>query len=97
MQRTSTAIESYGKILNCRFSYAIAELKRWLTYVELNKFLVRAKINTYASSGEDGEVVLEDGSRELSYKSGKWKYRDRHFGLNPFIGEEVVWMNGKIV
>ncbi len=30
---------------------------------QLNKFLVKAKINTYASSGEGGEKVLPDGSK----------------------------------
>jgi len=63
--------------------------------MELNEFLVKAKINTYASSGEGGEKILEDGGKELNYETGEWKYRDRYFGFNPFIGEEVVWKNGK--
>lgn len=65
--------------------------------MELSEFLVKAKINTYASSGEGGERILEDGSKELSYEINEWKYRDRYFGFNPFIGEEVVWKNGKAV
>jgi hypothetical protein len=63
--------------------------------MELSEFLVRAKINTYAGSGEGGEIILEDGSKELNYEIGEWKYRDRYFGFNPFIGEEIVWKNGK--
>jgi len=63
----------------------------------LEEFLVKAKINTYASSGEGGEKVLEDGSKELTYEKGNFKYRDRYFGYNPFIGEEIVWKDGKII
>lgn len=64
---------------------------------QLNKFLVKAKINTYASSGESGEKILPDGSKEFEFKEGKFKYRDRYFGFNPFIGEEIVWQNEKVV
>lgn len=60
----------------------------------LDEFLVKAKINTYASGGEGGERELEDGGRELIYEEGEWRYRDRYFGFDPFIGEEVVWKNG---
>lgn len=65
--------------------------------MELNKFLVEAKINTYASSGEGGERNLEDGSKELTYENADRKYRDRYFGFSPFIGEEVVWEKEKAV
>lgn len=60
---------------------------------ELRKFLVRAKVNTYAS-GEEG-TILDDGSKELVFEEGKFMYRDRYFGFNPFIGEEVVFCEGK--
>lgn len=65
--------------------------------MKLEQFLVKAKMHTYASSGEGGERDLEDGSKELIYEEGDWQYRDRYFGFNPFIGEEVVWKNGKVV
>jgi len=64
---------------------------------QLNKFLVKAKINTYASSGEGGEKILPGGGKEFKFKERKFKYRDRYFGFNPFIGEEIVWQNEKIV
>ncbi len=64
---------------------------------QLSKFLVKAKINTYASSGEEGEKILEDGAKELKFGEGKLKYRDRYFGFNPFIGEEIVFQNGKSI
>ena len=64
---------------------------------QLSKFLVKAKINTYASSGEGGEKILPDGSKEFEFKEKEFKYRDRYFGNNPFIGEEIVWQNKKVV
>lgn len=63
----------------------------------LDEFLVKAKVNTYASVGEGGERNLDDGSKELVYEESGWKYRDRYFGFNPFIGEEVVWKDGKVI
>ena len=65
--------------------------------MKLKKFLVKAKINTYASGGEEQEVDLEDGSKELVYKEGELEYRDRYFGSNHFIGEEIVWKDKKTV
>lgn len=64
---------------------------------QLAKFLIKAKINTYASSGEDGEKILPDGGKEFEFKEKEFKYRDRYFGFNPFIGQEIVWQNGKII
>lgn len=61
---------------------------------ELIKFLIKAKISTYASNGEGGERRLEDGSKELTYQEGNFKYRDRYFGSYAFVGEEVVWESG---
>lgn len=66
---------------------------------QLSKFLVRAKKKTYASNNSL-ERILEDGARELLYEEeieegAKCTYRDRYFGLNPFIGEEIVSVNGK--
>ncbi len=63
----------------------------------LSKFLIKAKINTYASNGEGGEKILPDGSKELEFEEGDFKYKDRYFGFNPFVGEEVVFENGNIV
>jgi len=65
--------------------------------MKLNEFLVKAKVNTYASSGEGRERTLNDGTKELTYEEGQFKYRDRYFGFNPFIGEEVVFENNKVV
>ncbi|TAL20188.1 hypothetical protein EPN90_01480 [Patescibacteria group bacterium] len=65
--------------------------------MQLEDFLVKAKINTYASVGEGGERKLDDGGKEFVYEEGEWKYRDRYFGFSPFIGEEVVWKDGKVI
>ena len=64
---------------------------------QLSKFLESAKINTYASSGEGGENLLPDGNKEFEFKEKEFRYRDRYFGFNPFVGQEVVFQNGKIV
>lgn len=60
-------------------------------------FLLRAKLKTYATGGEGNEQNLDDGTRELSYREGSFFYRDRYFGFNPFIGEEIVWEEGKVI
>lgn len=65
--------------------------------MELNEFLTEAKKNTYAKEGEKGEKKLEDGTREFTYEKGEFRYYDRYFGLNPFIGQEVVWENNKVI
>ena len=59
---------------------------------ELCGFLVKAKINTYAS-GREG-AILRDGSKELVFSEGKFLYRDRYFGFSPFIGEENIFYEG---
>ncbi len=63
----------------------------------LNEFLAKAKINTYASLGETGEKRLPDGTREMVFQEGNWKYRDRYFGNKSFIGEEVLWRNNSVL
>ena len=65
--------------------------------MELNNFLVQAKLNTYASGDGNAEILLEDGSKELIYVLGQLRYRDRYFGANPFIGEELVWEADRLI
>ena len=65
--------------------------------MELAKFLIQAKTNTYASKGEGGEKILSEGSKEFEFEEKEFKYRDRYFGHDPFMGEEVVWRGAKIV
>jgi hypothetical protein len=61
----------------------------------LADFLVYAKRRTYGSGAEPKK--LEDGSKEYLIQCEEYIYRDRFFGGNPFIGEEVVYRNNKPV
>ena len=63
--------------------------------MELPQFLVAAKTGTYASNGEANEQKLPDGSLELTYNAGEFSYRDRYFGFDPFVGQEIVFQNGQ--
>ena len=63
----------------------------------LKKFLVQAKLSTYAKSGEADEKVLPDGSKQFEYKEGNFKYLDRYKGYNSFFGKEVVSFQNKPV
>jgi len=66
-------------------------------FKEFKNFLARAKINTYPSGGEEKEKILPDGSKELKFRHKDFYYRDRYFGFNPFIGEEVVFYQRKAI
>jgi hypothetical protein len=60
----------------------------------LAEFLVLAKQNTYAKSGEAGEEKLPDGGRRFVFEQGKFKYQNTYYGYCPFSGQEIVWQNG---
>jgi hypothetical protein len=66
-------------------------------FMEFMAFLLRAKLKTYATRGEGNERNLDDGTRQMSYREGDFFYRDRYFGFNPFVGEEVVWEKDKVI
>lgn len=61
----------------------------------LDQFLVNAKTSAYASGAE--EKKIKDGSKELVYEEGDFRYRDRYFGFNPFCGQEIVWQKGEAI
>ena len=63
--------------------------------MDLADFLVYAKRRTYGSGAEAEK--LNDGSKEYLVTNEEFTYRDRFFGGNPFIGEEVVYRNNKPV
>ncbi|MFH0962057.1 MAG: DUF5680 domain-containing protein [archaeon] len=54
-------------------------------------FIVFAKRNSYAKSGEGGEKKNPDGSKELSLKKGNFSYSDRYYGSRQFSGIETVF------
>ena len=64
--------------------------------MKLTEFLIKAKKATYANE-KAKERKLSDGTKELVYTKGKFLYRDRYFGFNPFSGQEVVFRNNKAV
>lgn len=61
--------------------------------MELEDFLVYSKKQTYGSESTKPKQ-LEDGSKEYRVEEKDYVYRDRYFGGNPFIGEEVVYWQG---
>ena len=63
--------------------------------MELKEFLIKAKANSYAS-GREGTKLPGDG-KELSCTENEFTYTDRYYGENPFIGEEIVWKNERVV
>jgi len=63
---------------------------------KFSKFLVQAKKNTYALSGENEKNILKDGAKELNYELKDFYYRDRYYGSSPFMGEEVVFLKNKV-
>ncbi len=65
--------------------------------MELEKFLVDAKKNTYASQSENNEVVKDDGSRTLIFERKNIVYKDTYYGVNPFIGEEIVLKDHNVI
>jgi hypothetical protein len=62
----------------------------------LHAFIVRAKAATYVGSGEHA-ASCRPGSHDLKFVDGDWSYLDSYFGGRDFIGEEVVFFNGKPV
>jgi hypothetical protein len=63
----------------------------------LKDFLIEAKKNTYGAGGEEKEIKLDDGGKKFIFEKDGWKYEDKYFGFDPFVGEEIVWQNGKVV
>lgn len=60
----------------------------------LHDFIVRAKAATYVGSGAHTQSC-RPGSHDLRFEEGEWVYLDSYFGGADFIGEEVVWHQGK--
>ncbi|MFA6460673.1 MAG: DUF5680 domain-containing protein [Candidatus Woesearchaeota archaeon] len=64
------------------------------TNEELAKFLVKAKIQTYA--GEGKEVSPQrPGFKELEYFEGDFEYRDSYCGFFSAPGQEIVRFRGE--
>jgi len=62
----------------------------------LHDFIIRAKAATYVGDGQPA-AACRLGSHDLEFKEGDWAYMDSYFGGRDFIGEEVVYFQGKPV
>ena len=63
---------------------------------ELNNFLGKAAVKTYAGKGPEADPEIP-GFKELEYQEGKWYYKDSYSGFFRSWGREVVWRNKKPV
>ena len=61
---------------------------------ELNRFLGKASLNTYAGGGLEVDPE-EAGFKELEFEDGNWYYKDSYSGFFQSWGREVVWYNKK--
>ena len=68
--------------------------KQFLT--NLNSFLGRAALKTYAGGGSNIDPE-EDGFKELEFRDGDWYYKDSYSGFFQSWGRETVWHEEKPV
>lgn len=69
-----------------------------MTNLELSEFLVESKtLHSYASLDQIHKEIMQDGGTELLFTNKNKTYRDRYYGGEPFIGEEVVFVDNKAV
>ena len=61
---------------------------------DLIDFLVVARRETYAIPHG---TEVGDGTQQMIFDSGPWRYRDRYAGMNPYGGHEIVWKDGSVV
>ena len=67
-----------------------------LSLDQLNAFIVRAKAATYVGGGVHA-APCRPGSRDLRFEDRPFAYLDSYFGGADFLGEEVVYHEGKPV
>ena len=63
---------------------------------ELERFIVLAKRQTYVGGGKPAPSCRQ-GSHDLSFADGDWRYLDSYFGGTDFIGQEVAWLKDEPV
>lgn len=66
------------------------------TLVQLNEFLGKVSLETYAGDGPETETQ-RPGFIELEYQDGDFTYRDSYTGFLTSAGQEVVWYQGRPV
>jgi hypothetical protein len=61
---------------------------------KFSRFLVDAKIATYAAQDDSAKVKPAlQGSHQLEFRQGGLLYRDIYYGGNYFVGQETVYFN----
>ena len=65
--------------------------------MNLNEFLIKAKVSGYATGGEGKEIKLDDGGLKFLYKEKDLVYSDIYYGFNPFAGQELVRKGNKVI
>ncbi len=68
-----------------------------MSIIELKKFLINAKKNTYAAGSGNKAKILSNGVREYVFSEGDFRYTDKYSGHEKFSGEENVFKNNKII
>jgi len=63
---------------------------------QLNTFIVCAKAATYVGGGAKS-LSYRPGSHDLQFHEGAFSYLDSYFGGADFLGQEVVYFEGKPV
>ena len=66
----------------------------YLDETTLNDFIVKAKAHTYVAKGEKS-LAYRPGSHDLQFHDGAFAYLDSYFGGTDFLGQEVVYFEGK--
>lgn len=61
----------------------------------LDAFLREANLNTYANENVKKASPLRPGSSDYHFEKGDLTYHDTYFGATKFVGEEIVYKNGK--
>ena len=63
---------------------------------QLNAFIVRAKAATYVGGGARS-ISYRPGSHDLQFEEGAFSYLDSYFGNTDFLGQEIVYYEGRPV
>jgi len=63
---------------------------------ELHRFIVQAKENCYAGSGQK-LLPYRQCSHDLQFINGDLAYHDSYFGESDFIGQEIVYHQGRVI
>ncbi len=66
---------------------------------DLIAFLIFAKKNAYANIDGATEIIRyeKSGAIKIIVRKGDWEYTDKYVGSESFIGQEVIYQNGKPV